>query len=249
MANILVAFMKSLQSLSRSAAVAFCALGLLATGCQTRTSQPANLAPTKAARQDLLPDAAKDRLVAGNARYVSGASLHRDWAQARAETAKGQFPYAVVLSCIDSRTSAEIVFDQGHGDLFSARVAGNVLNDDILGSMEFACKVAGARLIAVVGHTECGAIKGACAGVKLGHLTGLLDRISPAVAEVGGGKPLDLAAHPQLVNTVAEANVRLVMRQIREQSPVLRELLDAGTVGLTGGIYDLRSGQVIFLKN
>ena len=133
--------------------------------------------------------------------------------------------------------------------MFSARVAGNVLNEDILGSMEFACQLAGAKLIAVIGHTECGAIKGACNGAKLGHLTGLLERIGPAIKEVGGGKPVDVVAQPRLVNTVAEANVRLVMKQIREQSPALRELLDAGKVGLTGGIYDLQSGRVSFLQN
>ena len=230
------------------AAVAFVSV-FLTTGCQTSHHQGVAHAPTKATQQSITPAEAKERLVAGNARYVASHPLPRDLALVRADTAKGQFPYAVILSCLDSRTSSEIIFDQGHGEIFNARVAGNILNDDILGSMEFACQLAGAKLIAVVGHTECGAIKGACGGAKLGHLTGLLDRISPAVAEVGGGKPVDLAAQPQLVNAVTEANVRLVMKQIREQSSVLRELLDAGKIGLTGGIYDLQSGHVTFLNN
>lgn len=210
---------------------------LLATGCATRP--PAASAPTttRAQQQAMSPAEAKQRLKAGNERYVSGQTLGRDWSRARSETAPGQFPYAVVLSCLDSRTSAEIIFDQGHGDLFNARVAGNILNDDILGSMEFACKAAGARLIAVVGHTACGAVKGACDGVKLGHLTGLLDRIQPAVA----------SSTDRSVDAVAEANVRLVMQQIRERSPILREMIDAGTVGITGGMYDLHTGKVRFL--
>ena len=241
--------MNSIMRLKTQMAAVALVAAVLGTGCQTSHHHGAIHAPTKATQQALTPAEAKEKLVTGNARYVAGQSSPRDWRLVRAETAKGQFPSSVILSCLDSRTSSEIIFDQGHGDVFSARVAGNVLNEDILGSMEFACQLAGAKLIAVIGHTECGAIKGACNGAKLGHLTGLLERIGPAIKEVGGGKPVDVVAQPRLVNTVAEANVRLVMKQIREQSPVLRELLDAGKVGLTGGIYDLQSGRVSFLQN
>jgi carbonic anhydrase len=140
--------------------------------------------PSKAEQTAMTPAQAFERLKAGNARYVSGQRLPRDLAAERAATASGQFPFAVVLSCLDSRTSSELIFDQGIGDVFNARVAGNVLNDDILGSMEFGCKAAGAKLIAVIGHSKCGAVKGACAGVELGHLTGLLAKIKPAADAV-----------------------------------------------------------------
>lgn len=164
-------------------------------------------------------------------------------------TVTGQYPLAVVLSCLDSRQPIEIVFDQAIGDIFSARIAGNVLNDDIVGSMEFACKVSGAKMIAVVGHSSCGAIKGAIDRVELGSLTGLLARIQPAVDSVAKeGQPRN-SKNDAFVQSVAEANVRLVMQQIRERSPVLREMLDAGTVGLAGGMYDLSTGEVRFFPN
>lgn len=165
----------------------------------------------------------------------------------RVATASGQYPFAVVLSCVDSRCSSEQIFDQGIGDIFSARVAGNVLNDDILGSMEFACKVAGAKLIAVVGHSKCGAIKGACGRVQLGNLTGLLEKIQPAVAStLGAAERQNLGAGQ--IDAVAEANVNLVLKQIRERSPVLAELIQQGQVRLVGGFYDLDTGLVRFLE-
>ena len=224
------------------------ALSLLTAGCQTGGHPSAVAPPTRTEQQASTPTQVRQRLADGNARYVAGTPLARDWATARTATAGGQFPYAAVLSCLDSRTSAEIIFDQGHGEIFNARVAGNILNDDILGSLEFACQVAGAKLIAVIGHTECGAVKGACSGVQLGHLTGLLERIKPAVTEVSGGQSVEPATQPQLVNAVAEANVRLVLRQIRERSLGLRALLDAGKIGLVGGLYELHSGRVNFLN-
>ena len=163
-------------------------------------------------------------------------------------SAPGQYPIAVVLSCIDSRQPIELVLDQGIGDIFSARVAGNILNDDVLGSMEFACKVAGAKLIAVIGHSNCGAIKGAIDNVELGNLTGLLIRIKPAIHQVpDDGQPRNSKNH-EFVDKVSEANVRLVLRQIRERSPVLREMLDQGKIGLVGGMYDLSTGEVHFYE-
>lgn len=203
------------------------------------------LPPTKSVQEALTPAAALAQLKAGNARFVADKPVHRDLKAERAATAAGQYPFAVVLSCLDSRTSSEIIFDQGIGDIFNARVAGNVLNDDILGSMEFACKAAGAKLIAVVGHTKCGAVKGACTGVELGNLTGLLAKIKPADAAVPAASDKGSYAH---VDAVAQENVKLVMAQIKERSPILAELIREGKVGLVGGMYDLESGKVKFLE-
>jgi carbonic anhydrase len=161
-------------------------------------------------------------------------------------TASGQYPSAVVLSCLDSRVPIEMVLDQGIGDIFSARVAGNVLDDDILGSMEFGCKASGAKLIAVIGHSNCGAIKGAVDNVKLGKLSGLLGKIRPAVAKVPTEVSPRNSKNLEFVDKVAEANVRLVMQQIRERSPILRQMLDQQQIGLVGGIYDLSTGEVRF---
>lgn len=220
---------------------------VMATGCAS--VQHAAPPTAKAQQQAMTPAQAQKRLESGNARFVAGKPLHRDWPQQRAATAGGQYPFAVVLSCIDSRTSSEIVFDQGFGDIFNARVAGNVLGDEVLGSMEFACKIAGAKLIAVVGHTHCGAIKGACSGAQLGHLTGLLDHIQPAVVEAKAKLPGAAPGDGKFVEEVAGLNVQLVLKQIHEQSPVLRELIDSGQVGLVGGIYDLDSGKVQFFNH
>ena len=164
-------------------------------------------------------------------------------------TASGQYPFAVILSCLDSRQPIEIVFDQGIGDVFSARVAGNVLNDDILGSMEFACKVSGAKLIAVVGHSNCGAIKGAVDDVQLGSLTGLLARIKPAIARVPHDSQPRTSKNYEFVQRVAEANVRLVTQQIREQSPILREMLDAGEIGWWAACMTSRPARFSFFPN
>lgn len=225
------------------------AAALTGTGCQSAKQAAAPPAPTRAQQTAMTPQEALERLKAGNARYVSGHTLHRDWATQRGETAGGQYPYAVILRCLDSRTSSEILFDVGHGEVFNARVAGNVLDTDILGSMEFACKAAGAKLIAVVGHTECGAIMGACSGVQLGNLTGLLQKIEPAVLSTTGARTVDIAADPGVVDRVARENVKLVMRQIVERSPLLRDMIGSGEVGLVGGMYDLESGQVTFWGN
>jgi carbonic anhydrase len=214
------------------------------------TAQAAEATPPSQATQAATsPKEIVNRLAAGNARFVAGKTLARDWAAERAKTAAAQYPLAAVLSCIDSRVSSEVIFDQGFGELFNARVAGNVLDDDLLGSMEFACKIAGARLIAVVGHSHCGAIKGACTGAELGHLTGLLAKIQPAVAQARQKAPTLKPTDGAFIESVAELNVRQTMAQIRERSPVLRELLDAGKVGLVGGIYDLESGKVTFIEN
>jgi carbonic anhydrase len=203
-------------------------------------------ASTKESQAAMTPESALAELKAGNARFVAGHPLKRDLGADVKATASGQYPFAVILSCVDSRKPIEIVLDQGIGDIFSARVAGNVLNDDILGSMEFACKVSGAKLIAVMGHSNCGAVKGAVDGVELGNLTGLLKKIQPAVDQVPADVQPRSSKNLEFVDRVAEANVRLVMQQIRERSPILREMIDQGRVGLVGGMYDLSTGEVRF---
>lgn len=210
-------------------------------------SGPASTPPevqTAVSQAAMTPDAALDRLKEGNARFVSNTAKRRDLPAKVIATASGQFPFAVVLGCMDSRSPIELVFDQGIGDVFGVRVAGNVVNDDELGSFEYAAKV-GAKLIVVLGHTGCGAVKGAIDDVKLGNLTGLLAKIRPAVAEANCANAKDDAC----VTKVAELNVRRAMREIRERSPYLKTYLDAGKVGLVGGIYDVATGKVTFLKD
>ena len=231
---------------------------LAVTGCQNSNqsccSMPGCMAgavavsavQTKDSQSAMTPASALAELQAGNARFVAGKPLHRDFPAQVAATAGGQYPFAVVLSCLDSRQPIEIVLDQGVGDIFSARVAGNVLDDDILGSMEFACKVSGAKLIAVIGHSNCGAIKGAIDDVELGNLTGLLSKIKPAIDAVPADAQPRTSKNYAFVNAVSEANVRLVMQEIRERSPILREMLDKGEIGLVGGMYDLETGKVQF---
>ncbi|MGZ5528561.1 MAG: carbonic anhydrase family protein, partial [Limisphaerales bacterium] len=185
------------------------------------------------------PQDALAELRAGNARFVAGKSRARNLPGEVHATAGHQYPFAVIVSCIDSRVPVERVFDQGIGDVFNARVAGNVLNDDIVGSIEYACKVAGAKLIVVLGHSSCGAIKGAVDDVKLGKLTGLLEKIKPAEDQVPQSVQPRSSKNKEFVQQVTERNVRLVVEQIRERSPILREMLDTGKIGLTGGLYDV----------
>jgi carbonic anhydrase len=212
-------------------------LALVGTACTT-TRPAAAVTQNQASQTALTPTEALALLQAGNDRFVAGQPLNRDLTAQREATAAGQHPFAVVLSCLDSRTSTELILDQGIGDVFNARVAGNVLNEDILGSMEFACQVAGAKVIAVIGHTSCGAVKGAADSVRLGNLTGLLEKIRPAVTATSGTQ----------VDAVAETNVRLVMRQIRERSPLLDGLIREERVLLVGGMHDLESGRVTFFE-
>ncbi|MGE3508217.1 MAG: carbonic anhydrase [Vicinamibacterales bacterium] len=193
----------------------------------------------------LTPAKALAFLTEGNRRFVNNLRYNRDLLQQVNETSAGQWPFATVLSCIDSRTSAELIFDQGLGDIFSIRVAGNVLNEDVLGSMEFACAVAGSKLILVLGHTRCGAVKGACTGVSLGHLSGLLAKIQPSVDAIRSRfddpSGLDGTA---LVEPAAEDNARRQMHGILERSDVLRGLYDSGRIGLAAAMYSVESGEV-----
>lgn len=202
---------------------------------------------TKEFQATLTPRKAFEILTEGNKRFVSNLRLNRNLLQQVNETSEGQYPFAIVLSCIDSRTSAELVFDQGLGDIFSVRIAGNVLNEDILGSMEFACHVAGSKLIVVLGHTRCGAVKGACNHVDLGHLTGLLGKIGPAIHDVErtGGKQL---ASDAFVEQVAMENTRRQMRAVLERSPILEHLFREGRIGLVAGLYAVETGEVTFFE-
>ncbi len=199
---------------------------------QTRESQAA-----------MTPSMALERLREGNRRFFSNTAKRRDWSAKVLATASGRFPFAVVLGCMDSRVPIEIVFDQGVGDVFGVRVAGNVVNDDELGSLEYAVKV-GAKIIVVLGHTRCGAVQGAIEGVQLGNLTGLLEKIHPAVTAAGCSNSKDEAC----VTKVAEMNVRGALKEIREKSPYLRSHLDEGSVGLVGGLYDVATGKVTFMQ-
>ena len=228
---------------------------LLAGACQccqraSSTGAEAMASPvrTKASQAAMTPQQALAELREGNARFVAGRPRVRNLPAEVKATAPGQYPFAVILSCLDSRQPSELVFDQGIGDVFSARVAGNVLDDDILGSLEFACKVSGAKLIAVIGHSNCGAIKGAVDDVQLGNLTGLLARIKPAIDSVPDDGQPRTSKNAAFVNEVSEANVKLVMKEIPERSPILREMLAKGEIELVGGMYDLSTGKVQFYE-
>lgn len=201
---------------------------------------------TKEMQAALTPSTAIELLKDGNKRFVNNLKINRNLLQQVNETSDGQHPFAVILSCIDSRTSAELIFDQGLGDIFSVRIAGNVLNEDILGSMEFACKVAGAKVIAVLGHSKCGAIKGACDGVELGNLSILLEKIQPAIKAETSISVNRNASNSEFVEKVAALNVVLTMDQILERSPVLKEMIDAKEVAIVGGMYNVDSGIVEF---
>lgn len=203
---------------------------------------------TKETQANLTPEMALQILKEGNERFVNNIKAHRNLLEQANETKSGQFPFAAILSCIDSRTSAELIFDQGLGDIFSIRIAGNILNDDILGSMEFACKIAGSKLIVVLGHTKCGAIEGACDNVELGHITTLLNKVKPAIAIETETKSERNSKNKAFVQNVTRHNVTLTVKQIKEQSPLLREMEQSGKIKIIGGLYDLDTGKVIFYE-
>ena len=203
---------------------------------------------TKEIQDKITPSLALNLLREGNNRFVNNLKMNRNLLQQMNETMDGQHPFAVILSCIDSRTSAELIFDQGLGDVFSIRIAGNVLNEDILGSMEFACKVAGAKIVVVLGHTKCGAIQGACNHVEMGHLTGLLQKVHPALAQTPKTHENGAGIY-SYVNEVASTNVHHVMDQIPLRSPILEEMLQDGKIAIVGGMYDVETGFVRFFEH
>lgn len=200
---------------------------------------------TKKMRDSLTPKEAIEMLKEGNERFVNNLKINRNLLKQVNETSDQQHPFALILSCIDSRTSAELIFDQGLGDIFSCRIAGNILNEDILGSMEFACKVAGAKLIMVLGHTECGAIKGACDHVKMGKLTGLLKKIKSSVKAEKTEKERT-SENSEFVTKVASLNVKSVLKKIPKHSKILRDMHKKGEIAIIGGMYDVSTGMVDF---
>ena len=232
------------------------AAGLALAGCSA-SEPPADPAPAEAAvdqgfvpAQDaasqaaVTPDAALTLLTDGNARFVAGTPVRRDYSDQIRATAAGQYPFAVVLGCIDSRVPIETVFDQGIGDIFAARIAGNIVNTEVLGSMEFACRLAGSKLVVVLGHTSCGAVKGAVSSARLGNLTQLVQKIEPAVEAIEGERDVDNADY---VDGVAEENVRMVIAEIRRDSAVLAAMEQEGEIRIVGGMYDVSTGVVRFI--
>lgn len=203
---------------------------------------------TKEMQASLTPAQAFELLKEGNKRFINNLKINRNLLEQVNATADGQYPFAFILSCIDSRTSAELIFDQGLGDIFSCRIAGNVLNEDILGSMEFACKIAGSKIIVVLGHTRCGAIKGACDHVEMGNLTHLLKKIQPLIALEKDHYDNRSSANPAYVENVAILNVQHVMRHIPLLSPILKEMLEREEIKIIGGIYDIETGKVEFYE-
>ncbi|PHR49918.1 MAG: carbonic anhydrase [Fluviicola sp.] len=199
---------------------------------------------TKKTQNEITPQIALDLLKEGNERFVKNNRADRNLLEQVSETASGQFPFAVLLSCIDSRTSSELIFDQGIGDIFSARVAGNVVNEDILGSMEYSCKVAGSKIVAVIGHSKCGAVTAACQDVELGNITALLSKVKPAIQNV---KPsVDDITSEASVQKVADENVKVAMDEIRKKSEILAQMERDGEIKIVGGMYDVKSGEVNF---
>ncbi|GAA6135733.1 carbonic anhydrase family protein [Oceaniserpentilla sp. 4NH20-0058] len=204
---------------------------------------------TKELQEAITPQMALDILKEGNKRFINNLKANRNLLQQANETSDNQHPFAIILSCIDSRTSAELIFDQGLGDIFSARVAGNIVNEDILGSMEFACKVAGSKIITVLGHTNCGAIKGACDHVEMGNLTNLLAKIRPAVDDEKTITDNRTSSNNEFVDKVTSINVKRTMKNIMQRSPILKEMMENNEIMLVGGMHDIATGEVTFYEN
>jgi len=203
-------------------------------------------AHNKETQAQMTPRKALQFLQEGNSRFINNLKANRNLLEQANETRDGQWPFATILSCIDSRTSAELIFDQGLGDVFSVRIAGNIVNTDILGSMEFACKVAGSKLIVVLGHSKCGAVKGACDHVEMGNLTELLSKIQPSVYQEKETTDNRTSKNSEFVENVAEINVKRNVKNIIERSFVLEQMLEEGQIGIVGAMHDIESGKVIF---
>ncbi|GEO05774.1 carbonic anhydrase [Adhaeribacter aerolatus] len=204
---------------------------------------------SKENQSKLTPEIAFQYLKEGNDRFVRNLRANRNLLQQVNETRDGQYPFATILSCMDSRTSAELIFDQGLGDIFSIRIAGNVLNEDILGSMEFGSRVVGTKIVMVLGHTKCGAIVGACNNVQLGSLTQLLDKVKPAIAQETVTQNERTGKNSEFVNNVTEINVHLTIQRIKDESPIIVDLLQEGKIKIVGGVYDVDTGKVDFFED
>lgn len=200
---------------------------------------------TKLTQENLTPKEAHRILVEGNKRFVENLKAQRNLIEQVSETSEGQFPFAVILSCIDSRVPAELVFDQGIGDIFSVRVAGNIINEDVLGSMEYGCKVAGSKIVVVMGHTKCGAVTSACKHVELGNITALLNKIKPAVTLIEAKKDV---MDDQAIEEVSIANVKNSIERIRKESPILAQMEKEGNIEIVGAQYNVSNGQVDFFN-
>ena len=200
----------------------------------------------KELQASITPRKALEILKEGNKRFISNLKAHRDLLQQANETRDGQWPFATILSCIDSRTSAELIFDQGLGDVVSVRIAGNIVNTDILGSMEFACKVAGSKLIVVLGHSKCGAVKGACDHVEMGNLTELLSKLQPAVYQEKDTQENRSSSNSDFVENVAQINVKRSVKNIIERSFILEQMVENGEIGIVGAMHNLETGEVTF---
>ena len=203
---------------------------------------------TKEMQNAISPQMALELLKDGNKRFINNLKVNRNLLQQANETSDGQHPFAVILSCIDSRTSAELIFDQGLGDVFSVRIAGNVVNEDILGSMEFGCKVAGAKIIVVLGHTKCGAVKGACDNVALGNLTGLIDKIKPSVEKETNTIANRNSSNSIFVENVAALNVQHSVEMILDKSTIIAEMVSNGEIMIVAGVHDITTGEVKFFE-
>lgn len=203
----------------------------------------------KELQASITPRQALEILKKGNNRFMTNLQERRNLLEQVNDTRDGQWPFATILSCIDSRTSAELIFDQGLGDIFSVRIAGNIVNTDILGSMEFACKVAGSKLIVVLGHSKCGAVKGACDHVEMGNLTELLSKIQPAVYQEKETKESRNASNPTFVENVAEINVKRNVKNIIERSFILEQMIENGEIGIVGAMHNIETGEVTFYED
>jgi carbonic anhydrase len=203
----------------------------------------------KELQSSITPRKALELLKNGNERFVTNLRAHRNLLEQVNDTRDGQWPFATILSCIDSRTSAELIFDQGLGDIFSVRIAGNIVNTDILGSMEFACKVAGSKLIVVLGHSKCGAVKGACDHVEMGNLTELLSKIQPAVYQEKKTSDNRNASNAEFVENVAEINVKRNVKNIIERSFILEQMIENGEIGIVGAMHNIETGEVTFYSD
>lgn len=202
----------------------------------------------KELQNQITPRMAVELLKKGNERFINNLKAHRNLLEQVNETSEGQWPFATILSCIDSRTGAELIFDQGLGDIFSVRIAGNIVNTDILGSMEFACKIAGSKLIVVLGHTKCGAVKGACDHVEMGNLTELLSKLQPAVYSETKTQLLENrnSKNGDFVENVAAINVRRSVKSIIERSFIIEQMVELGQIGVVGAMYNVETGKVEF---
>ena len=206
-------------------------------------------AHNRESQEQMTPQKALAFLEEGNIRFVNNLKAHRDLLEQVNATVDGQWPFATILSCIDSRTSAELIFDQGLGDVFSVRIAGNIVNTDILGSMEFACKVAGSKLIVVLGHSKCGAVKGACDHVEMGNLTELLSKIQPAVYQEKSTNEDRTSKNATFVENVAEINVKRSVKSILERSNIIEQMVEKGEIGIIGAMHNIETGKVTFYKD